>query len=129
MTFSRKILSFSRSLTLSPKVNNHETTNEYNGVHHVLELESPLSQGSRIVFMHGEAETVIFGDQSGHIHVCELKRPFSKKKLKIGPHSITDFDLSDSNELLVAAGDSKIHVAENFVNYNTVIIFQVMMEL
>jgi len=93
-----------RSLTLSPKVNNHETTNEYNGVHHVLELESPLSQGSRIVFMHGEAETVIFGDQSGHIHVCELKRPFSKKKLKIGPHSITDFDLSDSNELLVAAG-------------------------
>ena len=112
--FSRKILSFYRSLTLSPKVNNHETTNEYNGVHHVLELESPLSQGSRIVFMHGEAETVIFGDQSGHIHVCELKRPFSKKKLKIGPHSITDFDLSDSNELLVAAGNSKIHITENF---------------
>jgi len=93
-----------RSLSLSPKVNNHETTNEYNGVHHVLELEAPLALGTRILFMHGDAETVIFADQAGHINICELKRPFSKKKLKIGPNPITHFDLNESNELLVAAG-------------------------
>lgn len=102
-----------RSLTLSPKVNNHENTNEYNGVHHVLELETALALGTRIVFMHGDAETVVFGDQGGHINICELKRPFTKKKLKIGPLTITDFDLNDSNELLVAAGQDGALVVWN----------------
>ena len=56
---------FYRSLSLSPKVNtNHEPTNEYNGVHHVFELEGPIASGTRIVFMHGDADNVLFGDES-----------------------------------------------------------------
>merc|ERR1711983_291160 len=50
-----------RSLSLSPKANtNHEPTNEYNGVHHVFELEGPIASGTRIVFMHGDADNVLF---------------------------------------------------------------------
>ena len=56
---------FYRSLSLSPKVNtNHEPTNEYNGVHHVFELEGPIASGTRIVFMHGDADNVLFGDEA-----------------------------------------------------------------
>ena len=58
------LLFFYRSLSLSPKANtNHESTNEYNGVHHVFELEGPIASGTRIVFMHGDADNVLFGDQ------------------------------------------------------------------
>ena len=59
------LLFFCRSLSLSPKVNtNHEPTNEYNGVHHVFELEGPIASGTRIVFMHGDADNVLFGDEA-----------------------------------------------------------------
>ena len=54
--------------------------------------------------MHGDADSVIFSDEAGNVQICELKRPFSKKKLKLGPNPVTDFDLNESNELLVAAG-------------------------
>jgi len=103
-----------RSLSLSPKANtNHEPTNEYNGVHHVFELEGPIASGTRIVFMHGDADNVLFGDEAGHVQICELKRPFSKKKLKLGPNPVTDFDLNESNELLVAAGQDGALVVWN----------------
>ena len=77
--FFRMSAFFYRSLSLSPKANtNHEPTNEYNGVHHVFELEGPIASGTRIVFMHGDADNVLFGDEA----VIYLKKiDFTKKKV------------------------------------------------
>lgn len=78
----------------------------YNGVLHVLEHPSGLSSSSRLLFGHNDSSMLICGTGNGLLHIYNLnKTKKEEEKLVVcqnGP--VADFDLSESNELLVASG-------------------------
>ncbi len=97
----------------------------YNGVHHVVELQSPLSPTSRLMFAHGEKDRfdqkanylqasicildfsrLFCATAKGQVLVCHLTPPFQQNTLMVteANNPVSDFDLSESNELLAAAG-------------------------
>ena len=86
----------------------------YNGVHHIIELESRLT--SRLMFSHGTCDSLIFACSDGFVNLCELSHPRSRRRLKICSNSIvTDYDINDSNELMVAAAQDGSFVVWNAV--------------
>ena len=76
----------------------------YNGVHYVIQLDVPLAKKSRLLFRLIEnKESLTFATNAGDVIVHELKSPFKKKTFHVSSMSVTDFDINDSNDLMVAA--------------------------
>jgi WD40 repeat protein len=86
----------------------------YNGVHHVIELEAPLASGTRLMFAHGDLHTLICANSRGQVLTYDLRHPYDRRALSVTQNvAVTDFDISDSNELMVAVGQDGSFVVWN----------------
>jgi len=107
------------------KSSNHQDGSSYNGVHYVIELEqAPLASGTRLLFRllgdngggvpNYEQESLLFANDMGQIISNELRHQFGRKIFQVTTKStVTDYDVNDSNELLVGAGQDGSFVAWN----------------
>merc|ERR1711997_792785 len=103
----------------------HQDSSGYNGVHYVIELEqAPLASGTRLLFRllgennsgtpNIEQESLLFANDMGQIISNELRHQFGKKIFQVTTKStVTDYDVNDSNDLLVGAGQDGSFVAWN----------------
>jgi len=126
-----KSVNFQNSEKENPEKNssNHPHQNPdssgYNGVHYVIELEqAPLASGTRLLFRllgensigtsSNEQESLLFANDMGQIISNELRHQFGKKVFQVTTKStVTDYDVNDSNDLLVGAGQDGSFVAWN----------------
>ena len=105
---SLRSLNLSSPTTLKSSVASSSTPiqddHNYNGVHYVIQLDVPLAKKSRLLFRLIEnKESLTFATNAGDVIVHELKSPFKKKTFHVSSMSVTDFDINDSNDLMVAA--------------------------
>jgi len=111
---------------LEKSSNHHGDGSSYNGVHYVIELEqAPLASGTRLLFRllgensgngvpNYEQESLLFANDMGQIISNELRHQFGTKVFQVTTKStVTDYDVNDSNELLVGAGQDGSFVAWN----------------
>ena len=94
--------------TLKSSTNQANATSEdhnYNGIHYVIQLDVPLAKKSRLLFrlIGGDQESLIFATNTGEVICHELRAPHTKKKFRVSSMPVTDFDINDSNDLMVAA--------------------------
>jgi len=120
--------SASKSLNFHVEKNQENSSSQhqdYNGVHYVIELEqAPLAAGTRLLFrllgpdvlggVPNEQESLLFANDMGQIISNELRHQFGKKVFQVTTKStVTDYDVNDSNDLLVGAGQDGSFVAWN----------------
>lgn len=110
---SLKSLSLSPALASTASAADHEYC--YNGVHNVISLTCPLAKGSRLIFKTLDEEqgqqSLIYGLANGFILCNELVHPAlssdPSKSFRVsanaGSSAVTDFDINETNELLVGA--------------------------
>jgi len=91
-----------------------EDTSSYNGVHYAIELKTPLASGTRLSFrLLNDQESLFYATENGQIISQELIHPYAKKTYPICETNVTDYDINDSNEILVGAGQDGTFVAWN----------------
>lgn len=109
-----------KSLSLSPALTS-TTDHEYcyNGVHNVISLTCPLANRSRLLFRQLDEEqsrqSLIYSLSNGFIVCNELNPSIGKTQFRVANNSasVTDFDINDSNELLVGASQDGCFVVWN----------------